>query len=56
MLIYVLDDYLKPAPGVVEKPVDPWLLQGIAYKMGTSDTVMIPNYADFKKHVDPGED
>jgi len=41
---------------VVDKPVDLRLLQDIAYKMGTSDTVMIRNYADFKKAVDTGED
>ena len=41
---------------VIGKPVDPRLLQDIAYKMGTSDTVMIRNYADFKKAVDTGED
>ena len=41
---------------VVEKQVNPRDLQDIAYKMGTSDTVMIRNYADFKKAVDTGED
>ena len=41
---------------VVDKPVNPRDLQDIAYKMGTSDTVMIRNYADFKKAVDTDED
>ena len=41
---------------VVDKPIDPRLLQDIAYSMGTSDTVMINKYADFKKDVDTNED
>ena len=40
----------------VDKPIDLRLLQEIAYKMGTSDTVIIRNYADFKKAVDTGTD
>ena len=41
---------------VIDKPVDPRLLQDIPYRMGTSDTVMIRSYADFKKSVDTNED
>ena len=40
---------------IVDKPVDPRLLQDIAY-MGTSDTVMVRNYADFQKATDTGYD
>jgi hypothetical protein len=40
----------------VDKPIDLRLLQGIAYKMGSSDTVTIRNYTDFKKAVDTGTD
>ena len=40
----------------VDKPIDLRLLQEIAYKMGTSDTVIIRNYADFKRAVDTGTD
>jgi hypothetical protein len=40
----------------VDEPVDPRMLAGIAYKMGTSDTMMIRNYSDFKKKVDTNTD
>ena len=41
---------------IVDKPVDPRLLQDIAYKMWTLDTVMARNYTDFRKAIDTGED
>ena len=40
----------------VDQQIDLRLLQEIAYKMGTSDTILIRNYADFKKAVDTGTD
>ena len=40
---------------VVDKPVNPRLLQDTAYKMGTRDTVMIRITQILKKAVDTGE-